>query len=63
MNMKIYFPGGKKVYADYLGFTYETDQPVKAGGEVIYYLSTLLRLIISISFFLYSSKWESLVYT
>ncbi|MCK5058519.1 MAG: OsmC family protein [Candidatus Aminicenantes bacterium] len=33
MNMKIYLPGGKKVYADYLGFTHETDQPVKAGGE------------------------------
>ena len=33
MDMKIYFPGGKKVYADYAGFTLETDQPVKSGGE------------------------------
>lgn len=33
MDMKIYFPGGKKVYADYKGFTHKTDQPVFAGGE------------------------------
>ena len=33
MNMKIYFPGGKKVYADFNGFTHITDQPVKTGGE------------------------------
>jgi len=33
MDMKIYFPGGKKVYAEYNGFTYQTDQPVKGGGE------------------------------
>jgi len=33
MEMKIYFPGGKKVYADYHKFTHETDQPVMAGGE------------------------------
>jgi ribosomal protein S12 methylthiotransferase accessory factor len=33
MDMKIYFPGGKKVYADFNGFTHITDQPVKAGGE------------------------------
>lgn len=33
MEMKIYFPGGKKVYADYNGFTIETDQAVMAGGE------------------------------
>jgi putative redox protein len=32
-DMEIYFPGGKKVYADYKGFTIETDQPVAAGGE------------------------------
>ncbi len=31
--MKIYFPGGKKVYADYNGFTHKTDQPVIGGGE------------------------------
>lgn len=31
--MKIYFPGGKKVYADFKGFTHKTDQPVYAGGE------------------------------
>jgi ribosomal protein S12 methylthiotransferase accessory factor len=33
MDMKIYFPGGKKVYADFKGFTHKTDQSVKAGGE------------------------------
>jgi len=33
MRMKIYFPGGKKVYADFNGFTHVTDQPVRAGGE------------------------------
>jgi len=31
--MKIYFPHGKKVFADYGGFTIETDQAVKAGGD------------------------------
>ena len=33
MEMRIYFPGGKKVNADYLKFTHETDQPVMGGGE------------------------------
>jgi ribosomal protein S12 methylthiotransferase accessory factor len=33
MDMKIYFPGGKQVYADFKGFTHKTDQPVYAGGE------------------------------
>lgn len=33
MDMKIYFPGGKKVYAEYNGFTHETDQLVRAGGD------------------------------
>ncbi len=33
MDMKIYFPGGKQVYADYNSFTHKTDQPVKARGE------------------------------
>jgi len=33
MDMKIYFPGGLKVHADYLGFTHETDQPKMAGGD------------------------------
>ena len=33
MEMKIYFPGGKKVNADYLKFTHESDQPVMAGGD------------------------------
>ena len=33
MQMKVYFPGGKKVNADYNGFTIETDQMVMAGGE------------------------------
>jgi putative redox protein len=32
-DMEIYFPGGKRVYADYKGFTVETDQPVIAGGD------------------------------
>jgi ribosomal protein S12 methylthiotransferase accessory factor len=33
MDMKVYFPGGKRVYADYGGFTVETDQPVRGGGD------------------------------
>lgn len=33
MDMEIFFPGNKKVYADYKGFTIETDQPAKAGGD------------------------------
>ena len=33
MDMKIYFPGGKKVFADYKGFTHQTDQPVRGGGN------------------------------
>ncbi len=33
MEMKIYFPGGKKVYTDYNGFTHKTDQPVTSGGK------------------------------
>lgn len=32
-EMKIYFPGGKKVYADFKDFTHKTDQPGYAGGE------------------------------
>lgn len=32
-DMEVYFPGGKRVYADYNGFTIETDQPVRGGGE------------------------------
>jgi putative redox protein len=32
-DMKIYFPGGKRVYADYGGFTIETDQPARGGGD------------------------------
>jgi len=31
--MKITFPGGKKVNAEYNGFTHKTDQPLSAGGE------------------------------
>ncbi|MCL2882326.1 MAG: OsmC family protein [Coriobacteriia bacterium] len=31
MDMEVYFPGGKKVYADFGGFTVETDQPIPAG--------------------------------
>jgi ribosomal protein S12 methylthiotransferase accessory factor len=33
MEMDIYFPGKKKVFADYKGFTIETDQPEAAGGD------------------------------
>ncbi len=33
MEMNISFPGGKKVNATYNGFTIETDQPVKDGGD------------------------------
>ncbi|NQU68820.1 MAG: OsmC family protein [Candidatus Marinimicrobia bacterium] len=33
MDMKIYFPGGKKVYADFNGFTHKTDQQARGGGE------------------------------
>ena len=33
MDMKVYFPGGKRVYADFGGFTIETDQPVRGGGD------------------------------
>ena len=33
MDMQIYFPGGKRVCADYGGFTIETDQPARGGGD------------------------------
>ncbi len=33
MDMEIYFPGGKRVYADFGPFTVETDQPVRSGGN------------------------------
>jgi len=33
MDMKVYFPGGKKVYADFKGFTHKTDQPEYGGGD------------------------------
>lgn len=33
MDMLVNFPGGKKVYAIYKGFTIKTDQPEKSGGE------------------------------
>ena len=33
MNMEIHFPGGKKIYTDYKGFTIKTDQGKKDGGE------------------------------
>lgn len=33
MEMKVYFPEGKKVYAEYNGFTHKTDQPTYAGGD------------------------------
>lgn len=33
MEMNIYFPGGKKVNADFGNHTIATDQPVRGGGE------------------------------
>ena len=33
MEMDVYFPGGKRVYADFGGFTVETDQPAMGGGD------------------------------
>jgi ribosomal protein S12 methylthiotransferase accessory factor len=33
MSMEIQFPGGRKVYSDYKGFTIKTDQSKKDGGE------------------------------
>ena len=33
MDMQIYFPGGKRVYAECGGFTIETDQPARGGGD------------------------------
>jgi ribosomal protein S12 methylthiotransferase accessory factor len=33
MDMKINFPGGKKVNAEYNGFVHNTDQPVDNGGD------------------------------
>jgi ribosomal protein S12 methylthiotransferase accessory factor len=33
MEMKVYFPGGKRVYADYGPHTIETDQPARGGGD------------------------------
>jgi putative redox protein len=33
MEMQITFPGKKRVYADFDGFTVQTDQPVKGGGD------------------------------
>lgn len=33
MSIEVYFAGPKKVNAKLEGFTVETDQPVKAGGE------------------------------
>ncbi len=33
MEMEIVFPGGKKVNANYKGFTIKTDQPLESGGD------------------------------
>ncbi|MCX7914142.1 MAG: OsmC family protein [Thermodesulfovibrionales bacterium] len=33
MNIKITFPGGKKVYAEFDGMIIKTDQPPQYGGE------------------------------
>jgi putative redox protein len=32
-DMEVYFPGGKRVYADYNGITIQTDQPARGGGD------------------------------
>ena len=33
MEMEITFPGNKRVYADFDGYTVETDQPLRGGGD------------------------------
>ena len=33
MDMQIHFPSGKRVFADNNGFTIETDQPARGGGD------------------------------
>ena len=33
MEMRIHFPGNKKVSADFKGFSVSTDQPERAGGD------------------------------
>ena len=33
MDMEVFFPGNKRVYARYKGFVIETDQSVKGGGD------------------------------
>jgi ribosomal protein S12 methylthiotransferase accessory factor len=33
MDLRIHFPGNKKVHADFGGFTVATDQPRRAGGD------------------------------
>ncbi|HDP95789.1 MAG TPA: osmotically inducible protein OsmC [Candidatus Aminicenantes bacterium] len=33
MEMRIHFPGGKQVTAEYSGFSIATDQPVGSGGD------------------------------
>ncbi len=32
-EFEVFFPGGKKVAANYRGFTIETDQPLQGGGD------------------------------
>lgn len=32
-ELEIYFPGNRRVYADYRGFTIESDQPLADGGD------------------------------
>ena len=32
-SMEIHFPGGRKVYSDYKGFTIKTDQSKADGGD------------------------------
>ena len=34
--MKVYFPGGKRISAKYKGFSIETDQSLRSGGDEMY---------------------------
>jgi hypothetical protein len=55
MEMKVYFPGAKKVNADYKGFTIETDQTKDEGGTevrpnpIAYFLLPSVRVPVSTS--------------
>ena len=46
-DMEIYFPGGKRVYADYGGFTIRRDQLARSGGTVKKHLRQSPSLVIT----------------